>query len=125
MRPLTDRTLRFTIILDILLRMKTFRSLRHPNTPDSAYEHLFDGDEHIVYPGVDFGTINSFRVRLSRMCRARDLRYATLVLPADEQHPIRLYVVIYRKKVGDLYEETYPGDTFNSEDGPLAPEPEQ
>lgn len=88
---------------------------RHPRTPDSDYEHLFDGDEHLLTPGVDFGTINAFRVRLSRMAKARGLRFRTQV-DGD-----RLWVQLYRVKPLDLYLETYPETDPEAVDESLVP----
>lgn len=98
---------------------------RYPRIPDSKFLYLFDGDEHVLTPGEDFGTIPAFRVRLHRMTKARGLRYATLTLPATTETPTRLCVVIYRNQVGDLFEETYPGEPFNPEGAVPEPWPGQ
>ena len=101
---------------------------RYTNVPDSAYEHLFDGDVYLLVPGSDFGTVGAFRVRLHRMSRARGLRYATRIIPATADEPAYLAMVIYRERPGDLFEELHPGEQFedlNPEDGFQGPSPAQ
>lgn len=82
---------------------------RAPRRPDSDYDWIFDseGDEMTLTPGVDFGTVASFRVRLTRMCQARGLRYRSVVWDG------KLWVQIYKIIPGDMLPPDLVGEPGN------------
>lgn len=83
---------------------------RHPRRPNSDYEWIFtdtEGDETVLTPGVDFGSVGSFRSRLTYMCQARGLRYRSLLWEG------KLWVQIYKIIPGDLLPAELQGEPGN------------
>lgn len=102
---------------------------RQPRRPDSDYNWIFEteGEEFALTPGEDFATVASFRVRLTRMCKARGLRYRSVVWDG------KLWVQLYKIIPGDLLPTEIANEPGNwptdpptgASDAPPAPSPGQ
>jgi hypothetical protein len=69
--------------------------------PINEHAYLLDGDEYCLTPGVDFQTsIATFRVKMSKMCKARGITYHTHV----DEHG-RLWFEAYQNTPGDLFKD--------------------